>query len=115
MKERMQALSIDPGADGTLGVTLRGEIDFVNSAEIGEAIRAALAAHERTHSVRVDLGEVTFLDSSGIGVLVRAMRAAGEVGAAFRVERPNELVFDQLRTTGLLEVFGLRDALADGA
>jgi anti-sigma B factor antagonist len=103
----VQPLSVS--LDGTtLGVALRGEIDFSCSAPVTDAIRTAVA-DSRPALVRVDLAEVAFLDSSGLGVLVAAMRAAQEVGAGFRVERPNRNVYDQLDATGLAEVFGLTD------
>ena len=59
----------------------------------------------RPSAVRVDLHEVTFLDSSGIGVLITAMKAARAVTAEFRVAGPNPKVMDQLRITGLAELF----------
>jgi anti-sigma B factor antagonist len=104
----MQTVSVGTVAPGTLQVLLRGEIDFTNSAEVVETIRQAVA-RERPTIVRVELAELTFLDSSGIGVLVNAMKAAQEVEASFRVDHPSPKVIDQLRMTGLLEVFGLAD------
>jgi anti-sigma B factor antagonist len=101
----MQALSVSSSGDA-LVLTMRGEIDFTNAANLTTAIRAAVA-DERPARVRVDLAEVTFVDSSGIGVLVSSMRAAGEVGAGFVVEHPIPNVFEQLRITGLLDAFGL--------
>jgi anti-sigma B factor antagonist len=109
----MQALSISTGTDGVLGVTLRGEIDFTRSAQISEAIRAAVE-RERPGVVRVEMAEVTFLDSSGIGVLLAAMKAAQQVLAAYRVEHPSPKVFDQLRMSGLLEAFGLGEPGSGG-
>jgi anti-sigma B factor antagonist len=102
----MQAVAVDVDPDSTLVVTLRGEIDFTNSASVAETIRAAVL-QQRPTLVRVGLADVTFLDSSGIGALVQAMRAAVEVRAAYRVERPIPEVRAQLGMTGLLEAFGL--------
>jgi anti-sigma B factor antagonist len=104
----MPLMSLTTGEDGTLGVTLRGEIDFSNASEINDRIRAAVN-RERPTFVRVEMADVTFLDSSGIGVLVTAMRAADEIQAGYRVEHPSPKVYDQLRMTGLLEVFGLTE------
>jgi len=108
----MRALETRTDPDGSLVVTLRGEIDFTNATEIGEGISATVNA-DRPTAVRVDLDEVTFLDSSGIGVLVAAMRLAEDAGATYRVVRPNPKVLDQLRTTGLTKVFGLADPRRD--
>lgn len=105
----MQSVSIDAGLDGELRVVLCGEVDFANAATAGDMVREAIA-ERRPAAVRVDLGAVTFLDSSGIGVLVQAMKAAAAVDAAFRVEHPNGNVFDQLRMTGLLELFGMTES-----
>jgi anti-sigma B factor antagonist len=104
----MQALSVSTDGDA-LVLTMRGEIDFSNAANLTTAIRAAVAG-ERPARIRVDLAQVTFVDSSGIGVLVSAMRAADEVGARFTVEHPIPNVFEQLRITGLLDAFGLDHA-----
>ena len=109
----MQALSVTMDPDGTLGVALRGELDFTNAGEVTDAIRAVVE-RERPAAVRMDLTEVTFLDSSGIGVLVAAMRAAEEAQADYRVEHPNPKVHDQLRTTGLLAPFGLAESAPEG-
>lgn len=98
------SISMTPGR--TLEVALTGEIDFSNSAAILAAIRAGVL-EQRPVTVRVDLAAVTFLDSSGIGVLVNVMKAAHAAQAGYRVEHPSPKVHDQLRITGLLEVFGL--------
>ncbi|MCM4078875.1 STAS domain-containing protein [Paractinoplanes hotanensis] len=94
---------------GTLCLTLSGDIDFVNSAPISQAIQEAVV-QGRPALVRVDVAEVSFLDSSGLGVLVAALRAATECGAVFRVERPNANVYGQFEIAGLVERFGLADS-----
>ncbi|GAA0903374.1 STAS domain-containing protein [Virgisporangium aurantiacum] len=109
----MQTISIGGVGDGTMTVMLRGEVDFTNAAPLVDAVRGAVAERCPT-AVLVDIVEVTFLDSSGMSMLVHAMRAAREVGAEFRVERPSDRVFDQLRLAGLLEAFGLGIASDDG-
>jgi anti-sigma B factor antagonist len=93
----------------TLCLALRGDIDFTNSEAIAEAIREAVV-QGRPKLVRVDVAEVAFLDSSGLGALVAALRTATDCGAAFRVERPNDNVYDQFEIAGLLEIFGLGDS-----
>ncbi|MDI6098743.1 STAS domain-containing protein [Actinoplanes sp. NEAU-A12] len=92
-----------------LCLALSGDIDFVNSAPITQAIREAVIQSQPT-LVRVDVAEVSFLDSSGLGVLVAALRVATDCGAVFRVERPNANVYGQLEIAGLLEIFGLADS-----
>jgi anti-sigma B factor antagonist len=104
----MTPVSVTTGDDGGLDLLLRGELDYTNAARITEVIRAAV---ERSGAgvVRADLTEVTFLDSSGIGVLVNAMKAAQALGADFRVRGPNPKVFDQLRITGLIDLFPVEE------
>ena len=92
--------------DGTLAVTLYGDIDFANASEVRETIRDAVQRANPT-VVRVDLGEVTFLDSSGIAVLVVAHRLANGVNARYVVEHASLGVYEHLRLTGLAELFGV--------
>jgi anti-sigma B factor antagonist len=107
-------VSVTTGSDGALEVTLRGEIDYTNAAAVVEAVRAAVL-RERPSAILVDMAEVVFLDSSGIAVLVKAMKAAREAAADFRVRAPRPKVLDQLRMTGLTELFPVEEARpADG-
>jgi stage II sporulation protein AA (anti-sigma F factor antagonist) len=100
----MTPVSVSSGPDGVLEVALHGEIDYTNAARVNEAVRAAVG-QAAPLVVRVDLGAVTFLDSSGIGVLVNALKTAQAADADFRVRRPSAKVLDQLRITGLTELF----------
>jgi anti-sigma B factor antagonist len=105
----MTPVSVTPGADGVLEVTLRGELDYTNAAQVNEVIRTAVAERAPT-GVRVDLTAVSFLDSSGIGVIVTALKAARAVRADFRVRGPNAKILNQLEVTGLLELFPVEEA-----
>ncbi len=100
----MTPVTVAAAADGALEVVLRGEIDYTNAAHINEVVRTAVAG-SAPPTVRVDLAAVTFLDSSGIGVLVHALKVADASGAGFRVRGPGPKVLDQLRITGLDELF----------
>jgi anti-anti-sigma factor len=97
---------VDHAADGTLGIELFGEIDFTNSAAVSDEVRTAVA-EAQPGVVCVDMGSVTFLDSSGIGVLVIAYKSAVAVGADYRVVGPSPGVYEQLRLTGLVDLFGI--------
>jgi anti-sigma B factor antagonist len=105
----MTPVSVSTADDGALAVTLRGELDYTNAARVTEVIRAAIAG-SAPKLVLADLTEVTFLDSSGIGVLVNAMKAAHAASADFRVRGPNAKVLDQLRITGLVDLFPVEAA-----
>ena len=102
----MDAVSVSPTPDGALRIALHGEIDFTNSAAVLDVIRDGVQ-RTRPRSIRVAMADVTFLDSSGIGVLVHVMRLAEDLGVGFRVQDPVAKVFDQLRMSGLADVFGL--------
>ncbi len=101
-----QPVQIRPDADGTLRIELAGDIDYTNSGVVANAIRAAAGAPE-PKAFRVDLDAVTFLDSSGIGVLIITSQLAESLSAEFKVLRPSRNVFEQLRLTGLVDLFGI--------
>jgi anti-sigma B factor antagonist len=105
----MTPVSLHTRSDGVLDVVLRGEIDYTNAGPVTAALREAVE-RDRPATVRVDLTEVTFLDSSGIGVLISGMKAAQAAAAGYRVEGPNAKVLDQLRVTGLIELFAVGPA-----
>jgi anti-sigma B factor antagonist len=101
-----QPINASREADGTLGIRLNGEIDFTNATAVSDEIRAAVS-QERPNTVRVDMSGVTFLDSSGIGVLVVAYKEATAAGAEYEVVGPIPAVYEQLRLTGLVDLFGI--------
>ena len=101
-----QPVQIRPDADGTLQIELAGDIDYTNSGAVVNAIRAAVIEPGPT-AIRIDLDAVTFLDSSGIGVLIITNQLADALGAAYTVVRPGRNVFEQLRLTGLVDLFGI--------
>ncbi|MFJ7218893.1 STAS domain-containing protein [Amycolatopsis sp. NPDC098790] len=68
--------------DGTLVLSIGGEIDLAGAPRLRPAMDAALA--QKAAVLIVDLTEVTFLSSSGIGALVDIRRRAGQ-GTAVRV------------------------------
>jgi anti-anti-sigma factor len=111
-----EPVRITDQGNGTLEVSLYGDIDFSNSPGVRERIKDAVARLAPT-TVRIDLGAVTFLDSSGIAVLVVAHRMASAEGAVYTVVNASPGVYEHLRLTGLAELFGLprppRPAAAD--
>jgi anti-sigma B factor antagonist len=101
-----QPARIRPADDGTVRVELIGDIDYTNSAEVVAVLRTALA-EPGPKALCVDLAEVTFLDSSGIGVLVVAGQLADQLDAVYSVVAPTRNVYEQLRITGLADLFGI--------
>jgi anti-sigma B factor antagonist len=94
--------------DGCVTATLRGEIDFTNSDEIGAHLRD-LVAEGSPLMLRVDLKEATFIDSTGLGALLEGYQAAIEADCAFTVVNPSLTFRRVLTVTGLTEIFGLDD------
>jgi anti-anti-sigma factor len=101
-----QPVQIRSDVDGSLQIELAGDIDYTNSGAVVGAIRAA-ADEASPKAICIDLGAVTFLDSSGIGVLVISNQLAGSLGAEYAIVRPSRNVFEQLRLTGLVDLFGI--------
>ena len=58
-------------------VTLRGELDIANAADLGAVLSEAVA---RNPHVIADLSDLTFIDCASLGVLVRARTRAREAG-----------------------------------
>lgn len=95
--------------DGTVTVTVSGEIDFSNSDEVARGIREAVADWSPP-SVVVDLQDATFIDSTGLGALIEGYRAAVATGIDFRVVNPSDTFRRVLAVTGLSDFFGLIEA-----
>jgi anti-sigma B factor antagonist len=96
--------------DGTLRVSLRGELGFPTVDTMCRSIRDAVQ-RARPALVLFDLSEVTLLDSSGMGMLLAVRREADRNGGGgCLVERGNDLVLELLDLAGLTQVFGLRAA-----
>jgi len=58
-------------------VTLRGELDIANAADLGAVLSEAVA---RNPHVIADLSDLSFIDCASLGVLVRARTRAREAG-----------------------------------
>jgi anti-sigma B factor antagonist len=84
--------------DGTVVVSLAGELDLYNAEEVRSALLDASAGEPVL--LVVDLEEVTFIDSTALGVLIEARsRMADRRG--FRLAAPG------LETRRALEISGL--------
>jgi anti-anti-sigma factor len=95
-------------ADGTIIMDVRGTLDAATVGALRGALLDTLREYRPTKLV-VDLMYVTFMDSMGIGTLVAGYNAARETGARFELRNPSAFVHQQLRVTGLAEMFGLPD------
>ena len=95
------------GEDGTVQVTIRGEIDFSNADEVAEGLRAAVS--QGPAEMCIDLSSATFIDSTGLGALIEGYRAAADTGTRFVVTNPSPSFRRVLSVTGLCELFGMSE------
>ncbi|SFF59131.1 anti-sigma B factor antagonist [Actinoplanes philippinensis] len=96
--------------DGTVTVTISGEIDFSDADEVAQGIRDAVADWSPP-SVVVDVRDATFIDSTGLGALIEGYRAAVAAGTGFRVVNPSDTFRRVLAVTGLSDFFGLIETI----
>ena len=101
--------------DGTVTVTVLGEIDFSNADEVADGIRDAITDWSPP-AVHVDLRAASFIDSTGLGALIEGYRAATESNTRYLVVNPSRTFRRVLTVTGLNGFFGLPedDDLASG-
>lgn len=89
-------------------VRLAGEVDLSWSAQVRQAVLAALATGE---PVGVELSRVAYIDSSGIAALVEGFQNARGRGQSFVLVAASEPVRAVLRLARLDRVFELVDRL----
>jgi anti-sigma B factor antagonist len=90
-------------ADGTVCVSVAGEVDMQTSHVLAAALRDAICAEDTEH-VAVDLSHLTFLDSNGIRELVTARALAADHAVTFYVTDAHNIPRRVLEITGLLPV-----------
>jgi anti-sigma B factor antagonist len=73
-----------PEPDGTVRLTVRGEIDIATAGQLRDALDSH---HSSDTAVRLDLSQIGFVDSSGLAVLIAAKRQAVENGWTFEIAR----------------------------
>src|SRR5690348_14502908 len=92
-------------------VTLRGELDIANAADLRAVLSEAVA---RNPHVVADLSDLTFIDCASVGALVRARRRAREAGGDLVLAGARGKVLRVLALPCLAGVFAV-DAGADEA
>jgi len=95
--------------DGTVIVTVLGEIDFTNSDDVSQGIQDAVTQWAPS-TVCLDLKDATFIDSTGLGALIEGYRATAEIACRFVVINPAAGFRRVLTVTGLCDLFGLGDS-----
>jgi anti-sigma B factor antagonist len=86
------------GPDGPVIVTMAGEFDLSNAAEL----RQCLSAFDDARSVVLDMAGVTFIDSTALAVLVVALNR----GLRLSVTNASEFAHRVLTVSGLADRFG---------
>ena len=102
-RDETQAMREEPVAgvardDGSIVVSLAGELDLYNAQAVRETLLAA--CEERPKRLIVDLSQVKFIDSTALGVLIEA-RTRMENRRGFLLAAPG------LETRRALEISGL--------
>ncbi len=96
--------------DGSLVVSLAGELDLYNAHEVRDAL--ASAAEQKPERIVVDLSEVEFIDSTALGVLIEA-RTRLDNRRAFLLAAPGVETRRALEVSGLDRHFGIHDTVED--
>ena len=99
---------VEPGADGTLHVVVKGELDLVAVEALKHTIDAALALE--ASRVLVDAAELRYVDSWGLAVLVRLARRFGDL----EIQHATKIVRQQVGAAGLSNRLRLVDEQRPG-
>jgi anti-sigma B factor antagonist len=94
--------------NGTVVVSLGGELDLYNAEEVREAL--AGAADGQPERLVVDLSGVEFIDSTALGVLIEARTKLAN-RQAFLLAAPRIETRRALEVSGLDRHFGIHDTV----
>ena len=92
--------------DTLTAITVAGEIDMDNSADLLHEVVRLLPRHG-TDQVDLDLGEVTFLGSAGVLALVQCREIAEQRGSRFGISQAHRNVRQVLTICQLTDLFHL--------
>lgn len=96
--------------DGTVVVSLAGELDLYNAEEVRGALIEACAGEPDV--LVVDLAEVRFIDSTALGVLIEARSRLVDRNG-FRLAAPGLETRRALEVSGLDRHFLVHDSVAE--
>lgn len=100
----------DDGAHAV--VTLRGELDIANAADLGAVLSEAVA---RNPHVIADLSDLAFIDCASLSVLVRARTQAREAGGDLVLAGARGKVRRVLALPCLADVFPVHASVDEAA
>ena len=112
-QDETQGIREDPVAgvardDGSIVVSLAGELDLYNAQTVREALLGACEEHPER--LIVDLSEVKFIDSTALGVLIEA-RSRMENRQGFILAAPGLETRRALEISGLDRHFSVHDTV----
>ena len=93
-------------------VTLRGELDVANAADLGAVLSEAVA---RNPHVIADLSDLTFIDCASVSALVRARARAREAGGDLVLAGARGKVLRVITLPGLAIVFPVYASVDEAA
>jgi anti-sigma B factor antagonist len=96
--------------DGTVVVSLAGELDLYNANEVRDAL--VEAADRKPERLVIDLSGVEFIDSTALGVLIEA-RTRLDNRRAFLLAAPGLEARRALEVSGLDRHFGIHETVED--
>ena len=96
-------LTTRTGRDGTVTVSVAGEVDTFTAPTLRSAVDAAL--ERRPPALVLDLRGVRFLGSAGLALLVETQKSADARGLALRLIATTRPVTRPLEVTELLPLF----------
>src|SRR5690242_9366236 len=102
-------MSVSAGERGPL-ITLSGEADITNAAELSELITAQLSGG--TRHLAIDVAGLAFADSASVHVLVAAARTLNERGGGLLLLRPQRPISVVLQLIGVSELITIREGTA---
>jgi anti-sigma B factor antagonist len=103
-------LSTSTGEDGTVTVTVVGEVDTFTAPVLRSSLDTQLEQSPR--ELVIDLSGVQFLGSAGLAVLVEPQKAARAREVELRLIATTRAVTRPLEVTGLIDLFTIADGTA---
>ena len=86
--------------DGTLRISLVGEIDHHSAVSVRTAIDEKLYSLRPKRMV-MDLSRIDFMDSSGLGLIMGRYALVEKLGGKFSISEPSDRVMRVLELAGL--------------
>ena len=101
-------LSTSTGDDGTVTVTVVGEVDTFTAPVLRSSLDSQL--EQSPKELVIDLSGVQFLGSAGLAVLVETQKAARARDVGLRLIATTRAVTRPLEVTGLIDLFTIADS-----